>query len=77
MSPRKIPALPTREDRLIWLNINLPLLRPHSQRMFCSAAYMEADRRDAHLMFTAQILARHGPAAIELFGIHCRGWSQE
>jgi hypothetical protein len=49
MNKRKIPSLPTKEDRLIWLRINLPLLRPHS-RIMPSAAYHEADRRDAEQM---------------------------
>lgn len=54
MKPRKIPALWTREDRLIWLRLNLPLGRP-TPRLMVSAAYCDADRRDADLMLGAQL----------------------
>jgi len=52
MNRRKIPSLSTKEDRLIWLRLNLPLRRPTPKKMV-SAAYREADRRDAALMFNA------------------------
>lgn len=32
-------------------------------------------RRDAELMLQAQEIAQFGPAAIQLFGIDCRGWT--
>lgn len=38
---------------------------------------LEQDRRDGNLMLMAQTIAAHGPAAIELHGIACRGWSLE
>jgi hypothetical protein len=54
MSRRKMPSLLTKEDRLIWLRLNLPLRRP-TPRMMVSAAYQDADRRDATLMLGAQV----------------------
>lgn len=50
MNRRKIPSLPTKEDLSIWLRFNLPLRRP-TPRLMVSAAYHEADRRDAALMW--------------------------
>lgn len=46
---RLIPSLPTREDRLIWMRLNLPLGKPVS-RVMVSAGYHESDRTDAELM---------------------------
>lgn len=52
MSPR--PSAPlTREDRLIWLRINLPLGKPAPKYMMIDL-YCPADRCDAALMLYAQ-----------------------
>ena len=51
MKYRKIPSLPTREDRVIWLRLNLPLNRP-TPKIMVGAAYHDSDRRDAELMHT-------------------------
>ena len=36
---------------------------------------LSADNRDADLVLRAQEIARFGPAAIQLWGIDCRGWT--
>jgi hypothetical protein len=73
---KPLPRAPlTKEDRLIWLRINIPLNRPPRNPL--TPAYFLADRRDAALMLFAQQIARYGPSAIEISGIRVRGWDQQ
>jgi hypothetical protein len=73
---KSLPSAPTtREDRAIWLRFNLPLKKPRP-KLAVSPAYHEADRRDAELMLEAQQIANFGDAAIELYGIAFRGWTE-
>lgn len=51
---KPLPSAPlTREDKLIWLGINVPLNKKHFGYHY-SKAYFASDRRDAELMFKAQ-----------------------
>jgi len=61
VKPRLESAPLTREDRLIWLNINFPLGKKAGLKK--SPAYLAADRRDADLML-----------AIMSFGRECVGY---
>jgi hypothetical protein len=72
---KPFPSAPlTLEDMAIWSGI---------QRRWIARFYnvlrehvtSEVDRRDADLMLQAQEVAQFGPAAIELYGIACRGWN--
>lgn len=50
---KPLPSAPlTREDKLIWLGINVPLNKKHFGYHY-SKAYFASDRRDAELMFRA------------------------
>ena len=49
MKPRLPPPPPTKEDRLIWLRLNLPLKKPTPKFMLLDL-YRPSDRRDADNM---------------------------
>jgi hypothetical protein len=63
----------TTEDTDIWVRV----LERHGLYWYASNLiwFQEQDRRDAELMLQAQEVAQFGPAAIELYGIACRGWN--
>lgn len=65
LKPRRESAVLTRDDTKIWLNINLPMRRkaPHP---LPSRAYFESDRRDASLMYRAQLPANRRLTALWL-----------
>lgn len=66
----------TEEDRDIWLRVAVDFGAQHG--FHCLDLFLRcADRRDADLMFMASDIAKYGPCAVQLFGIDCRGWSQE
>ncbi len=77
MKPGRQPVSPlTLEDEGIWFVVCC-MFRPRiedAEQVLGRA--IDSDRRDAHLMYTAQTIAVRGPAAIELFGIACRGWDE-
>lgn len=51
---KPLPSAPlTREDKLIWLGINVPLNKKHFGYHY-SKAYFASDRRDAELMHSIQ-----------------------
>ena len=68
-------ALPLEEEIEVWRAL------AHRERFRVFGPYgilgkiRESDRRDAELMLQAQEIAQFGPAAIQLFGIDCRGWT--
>lgn len=68
-------ALPLEEEIEVWRAL------AHRERFRVFGPYgilgkiRESDRRDAELMLQAQEIAQFGPAAIQLFGIDCRGWA--
>jgi hypothetical protein len=64
------PILLTKEDTAIWCRV---YLRHGRRPEFGVVPAVLADRRDAELMLRAQEVAQFGPAAIELYGIACRG----
>jgi hypothetical protein len=55
MKPRLIPSLHTREDRLIWLRLNLPLGKS-TPKIMIGYQYHESDRRDAELMLSLAVM---------------------
>lgn len=68
------PLIP--EDRLIWSRVELRFADGPGH-LYLWIASMPADCRDAALMLLAQRIAKGGgPAAIELYGIACRGWNE-
>lgn len=70
---KPLPVAPlTRDDIAIWLAIEAR--HRHVTSMYHSHTHQ--DRRDAELMYEASSISADGPAAIELYGIACRGWSQ-
>jgi hypothetical protein len=76
MKPRLPVEALTPEDQAIWRAICC--FSFHRQRLSVCAEHQaqEQDRRDADLMLQAQEVAQFGPsAAIELYGIACRGWN--
>lgn len=63
----------TDEDRFIW-RLNF-LAAPVGHGVPMLRGYLNADRYDSDLLkFVAQ-MASFGPAAIEVGGVNCRGWS--
>jgi len=64
------PILLTKEDHDIWCRVTWD---GHLHGWHELA--QDSDRRDAELMLRAQEVAQFGPAAIELYGIACRGWN--
>jgi hypothetical protein len=73
---QKAPAPPTREDRLHWLHINVPLGEKRWAGPYLSDLYHSSDRRDANLMLDVQCMRSRGiiSAQIQLNGIDCAGW---
>jgi hypothetical protein len=70
---RLFPVAPlTDEDMWAWC---FALRKMDTKTSGSWSAYEQADRRDADLMLQAQEVAQFGPAAIELYGIACRGWN--
>jgi hypothetical protein len=66
---RFTPFALTEEDSRIWTR---QARYAYDGSFFLSR---NQDRRDADLMLQAQEVAQFGPAAIELYGIACRGWN--
>ncbi len=74
MKPRLESAPLTPEDFRIWDRLMDP---PPPREGISAVDYVTADRRDADLMLHTQQIASFGPAAIELYDIPCRGWTQK
>lgn len=76
MMRRRAQSAPlTEEDLEAWGQV-CERFRPGGPCYWYEAT-RAADRRAADLMFMASDIAKYGPCAIQLFGIDCRGWSEE
>jgi hypothetical protein len=71
---KPLPVL-TEEDWSIWLRLRAGQFDSSNDDSWLEIVdhYEASDRRDAELMLRAQEVAQFGPAAIELYGIACRG----
>lgn len=75
------PCPLTAEDYRIWRNLCVWCFHRPAQAagrgIVCAESLAKAsDQKDYRLMLVAQQIAAHGPAAIQLEGIDCRGWTQ-
>lgn len=74
MKPLLKSAPLTFLDSTIWLHVAARFSLDYPLRLDLVSG--DVDRRDAALMLHTQQIASFGPAAIELYGIPCRGWNE-
>lgn len=76
MMQRRLPPAPATDiDALIWWEVCFTRFGKGDPYVAKWLVDVEQDRRDADLMLLAQEVSVCGPAAVELYGIACRGWS--
>lgn len=72
VSPPNMKAGLTDDDMEIWYDRACPG-RPEGLELLRDMS-CKSDTRDGDLMLEAQLIAQFGPVALQLYGMHFRGW---